>query len=298
MCRAPTRPSTRSPFESSVMGHGIDRSPTLSAGLPSTPSRLTSHPRAETIHPLDLRSQGHTAVALSPQVLDTLASQAIELPSWAFGNAGTRFKVFGTPGTPRTVQEKLADAAQVHALTGLAPTVSLHIPWDLVDDFAELADYAQGLACGCFSAHHAPLTVGTVRCCSQPCQKHPSTKTATLARVKAISMVRRGRPGTGYPTRYRSPAACRARRNTSSGPVSRRGCLLMRADTAAELACGPAIRRAQVPRLGRPEPGRAMQPPWPAAAARRCRSAARSGSSSRRTRTSRGRTAAVRLPGG
>jgi L-rhamnose isomerase/sugar isomerase len=77
--------------------------------------------------------------------LDRLAAQAIELPSWAFGNAGTRFKVFSTPGTPRTIQEKLADAAQVNRLTGLAPSVALHIPWDLVDDYGALAAYAQDL---------------------------------------------------------------------------------------------------------------------------------------------------------
>ncbi|KMO82719.1 L-rhamnose isomerase [Mycolicibacterium chubuense] len=69
----------------------------------------------------------------------------IELPSWAFGNSGTRFKVFGTPGTPRDVREKIADAAQVHRLTGLAPTVALHIPWDRVDDYTALSDYAQDL---------------------------------------------------------------------------------------------------------------------------------------------------------
>ncbi|MBI5340940.1 L-rhamnose isomerase/sugar isomerase [Mycobacterium sp. BK558] len=69
----------------------------------------------------------------------------IELPSWAFGNSGTRFKVFGTPGTPRDVREKIADAAQVHRLTGLAPTVALHIPWDRVDDYTALSAYAQDL---------------------------------------------------------------------------------------------------------------------------------------------------------
>jgi L-rhamnose isomerase/sugar isomerase len=74
-----------------------------------------------------------------------LAEQAIELPSWAFGNAGTRFKVFGTPGTPRTPEEKIADAAQVNKFTGLAPTVALHIPWDKVDDFAALGSYANDL---------------------------------------------------------------------------------------------------------------------------------------------------------
>src|SRR5690606_18618032 len=74
-----------------------------------------------------------------------LAAQEIELPSWAFGSSGTRFKVFTSPGTPRTVREKLADAAQVHRLTGLAPSVALHIPWDRVPDFAALSREAQDL---------------------------------------------------------------------------------------------------------------------------------------------------------
>ncbi|RDI44623.1 L-rhamnose isomerase [Nocardia mexicana] len=69
----------------------------------------------------------------------------IELPSWAFGNSGTRFKVFGTPGTPRTVQEKIADAATVHQFTGLAPSVALHIPWDEVPDYRALRVYAEDL---------------------------------------------------------------------------------------------------------------------------------------------------------
>lgn len=72
-----------------------------------------------------------------------LEALAIEVPSWAYGNSGTRFKVFGSPGTPRTVEEKIADAAAVHRFTGLAPTVALHIPWDQVDDFAALAKYAE-----------------------------------------------------------------------------------------------------------------------------------------------------------
>ena len=79
------------------------------------------------------------------QISGQLDGQAIEVPSWAYGNSGTRFKVFGTPGTPRTVQEKLADAAQVHRVTGLAPSVALHIPWDLVDDFAALRTHAADL---------------------------------------------------------------------------------------------------------------------------------------------------------
>jgi L-rhamnose isomerase/sugar isomerase len=83
-------------------------------------------------------------------VAPALEALAIEVPSWAYGNSGTRFKVFGTPGTPRTVREKIADAATVHRFTGLAPSVALHIPWDRVDDYAALRGYAaeQGVALG------------------------------------------------------------------------------------------------------------------------------------------------------
>jgi L-rhamnose isomerase/sugar isomerase len=69
----------------------------------------------------------------------------IELPSWAFGNSGTRFKVFAQPGVPRDPFEKLADAAKVHELTGVAPSVALHIPWDRVDDFEVLRTHAESL---------------------------------------------------------------------------------------------------------------------------------------------------------
>ncbi|MFE0751061.1 L-rhamnose isomerase [Gordonia sp. NPDC058843] len=84
-------------------------------------------------------------VTFDETILDNLE---IELPSWAFGNSGTRFKVFGTPGTPRTIHEKIADAAKVNELTGLAPTVALHIPWDTVDDYTDLAAYAKDLGVG------------------------------------------------------------------------------------------------------------------------------------------------------
>ncbi|MFF7546212.1 L-rhamnose isomerase [Streptomyces canus] len=72
-----------------------------------------------------------------------LKTQAVETPSWAYGNSGTRFKVFAQQGVPRTPQEKLEDAAQVHAFTGAAPTVALHIPWDKVEDYAALAKFAE-----------------------------------------------------------------------------------------------------------------------------------------------------------
>jgi L-rhamnose isomerase/sugar isomerase len=79
------------------------------------------------------------------RALAALAEQTIELPSWAFGNSGTRFKVFGQPGVARDPFEKIEDAAQVHRYTGAAPRVSLHIPWDLVDDFSKLAAHAADL---------------------------------------------------------------------------------------------------------------------------------------------------------
>ena len=88
-------------------------------------------------------------------VKKALEAQRIELPSWAFGNTGTRFKVFAKPGTPRTPQEKIDDAAQVHRFTGVAPSVAVHIPWDKVDDYAGLAAYArdQGVAVGTVNAN-------------------------------------------------------------------------------------------------------------------------------------------------
>lgn len=72
-----------------------------------------------------------------------LKTQAVETPSWAYGNSGTRFKVFAQQGIPRTPWEKLDDAAKVHEFTGVAPTVALHIPWDKVDDYAALAKHAE-----------------------------------------------------------------------------------------------------------------------------------------------------------
>ena len=84
-----------------------------------------------------------------------LTAQRIETPSWAFGNSGTRFKVFTQPGVPRNPREKIADAATVHKYTGVAPTVALHIPWDKVDDYAELAAYASsmGVALGAINTN-------------------------------------------------------------------------------------------------------------------------------------------------
>ncbi|MDW8103280.1 MAG: L-rhamnose isomerase [Anaerolineae bacterium] len=79
------------------------------------------------------------------QIKAVLKAQCIETPSWGYGDSGTRFKVFHWPGAARNIYEKLADAAFVHKLTGIAPSVALHIPWDKVDDWEGLKQYASEL---------------------------------------------------------------------------------------------------------------------------------------------------------
>jgi L-rhamnose isomerase / sugar isomerase len=77
------------------------------------------------------------------RVETALREQEVETPSWAFGNSGTRFAVFGQPGAPRDVREKLEDAAEVLRHTGIASSVALHVPWDRVDNLGELSDRAK-----------------------------------------------------------------------------------------------------------------------------------------------------------
>jgi L-rhamnose isomerase/sugar isomerase len=74
----------------------------------------------------------------------------IETPSWGYGDSGTRFATFSQPGRPRDVHERIDDAAEVHRLTGTAPAVALHFPWDEVDDHADLRAHveAAGLRIG------------------------------------------------------------------------------------------------------------------------------------------------------
>jgi L-rhamnose isomerase / sugar isomerase len=76
-------------------------------------------------------------------VLRRLRELEIETPSWGYGDSGTRFHVFPWPGAARNAHERLADAALVHRLTGCCPSVAVHIPWDAVDDYAELRRFAE-----------------------------------------------------------------------------------------------------------------------------------------------------------
>lgn len=83
-------------------------------------------------------------------ILEALKTQHIETPSWGYGDSGTRFKTFPWPGAARNVHEKIDDAAEVHRLTGIAPSVALHIPWDKTGDWSALGGYAKskGVAIG------------------------------------------------------------------------------------------------------------------------------------------------------
>lgn len=66
-------------------------------------------------------------------VKSAVKSFAVETPSWAYGDGGTRFHVFNQPGAARNILEKLHDAAFVHKLTGVTPSVAVHMLWDFVD---------------------------------------------------------------------------------------------------------------------------------------------------------------------
>ena len=81
------------------------------------------------------------------KVFDALESFRIELPSWGFANTGTRFGKFIQPAAATTTEEKFSDAGQVHLLTGVCPTVALHVHWDCpngilsTDDIKKFADH-------------------------------------------------------------------------------------------------------------------------------------------------------------
>src|SRR6266850_1791876 len=82
----------------------------------------------------------------SDTVIRALNNFRIELPSWGFANTGTRFGKFIQPAAATTTEEKFSDAGQVDLLTGVCPTVALHVLWDCpdgvrsTDDIKEFAD--------------------------------------------------------------------------------------------------------------------------------------------------------------
>jgi L-rhamnose isomerase/sugar isomerase len=80
-----------------------------------------------------------------PRILNDLRNLKIETPSWGYANSGTRFKNFPWPGAARTTREKIDDAAMVHQMTGIAPSVAIHIPWDKPEDgdYVAFRQYAE-----------------------------------------------------------------------------------------------------------------------------------------------------------
>jgi len=88
-----------------------------------------------------LTGDGHDVASVE----HALAGLEIETPSWGYGDSGTRFATFSQPGRPRDVFERLEDAAEVHRLTGTAPAVALHFPWDHVEDPGSLRAHAEEL---------------------------------------------------------------------------------------------------------------------------------------------------------
>jgi L-rhamnose isomerase/sugar isomerase len=90
------------------------------------------------------------------RVFSALETFRIELPSWGFANTGTRFGKFIQPAAATTTEEKFSDAGQVHLLTGVCPTVALHVLWDCpagVGSTEEIKRFAAryGVAAGCIN---------------------------------------------------------------------------------------------------------------------------------------------------
>src|SRR6266436_731228 len=78
-------------------------------------------------------------------IVQALNDFRIELPSWGFANTGTRFGKYLQPAAATTIEEKFSDAQQVHQLTGVCPTLALHVRWDLPNGEAD-ADRIAALA--------------------------------------------------------------------------------------------------------------------------------------------------------
>ncbi|MDI9549875.1 MAG: L-rhamnose isomerase [Chloroflexota bacterium] len=109
---------------------------------------MSSHQAAYNVLAESLTAQGIDV----EQVKTAIKNHKIETPSWGYANSGTRFKAFPWPGAAVTTRQKMDDAAMVHKMTGIAPTVAIHIPWDKPEDgdYAAMRQYAaeQGVRIG------------------------------------------------------------------------------------------------------------------------------------------------------
>ena len=94
----------------------------------------------------DVLAESLEAQGLDVEAIKTaIKNHKIETPSWGYANSGTRFKAFAWPGAAVTTREKMDDAAMVNKMTGIAPTVAIHIPWDVPEDgdYVAMRQYAQ-----------------------------------------------------------------------------------------------------------------------------------------------------------
>lgn len=80
---------------------------------------------------------------LTDRVFRGLETFRIELPSWGFANTGTRFGKFLQLAAATTIEEKFSDAGQVHALTGVCPTIALHVLWDFTQGMKSVGEVAK-----------------------------------------------------------------------------------------------------------------------------------------------------------
>lgn len=102
---------------------------------------MSNHTKAYEVLAEALTAQGLDVEAIK----SALKAQKIETPSWGYANSGTRFKAFPWPGAAVTTRQKMDDAAMVHKMTGIAPSVAVHIPWDVPEDgdYTGLRQYAE-----------------------------------------------------------------------------------------------------------------------------------------------------------
>src|SRR5215213_2010058 len=115
------------------------------------PIRTEHDPAVDREHQRDLSDLGERMARAGRDVDEVIAAVhrfEVALPSWAFATGGTRFGRFPGTGEPRTLREKLEDAAVVHRLTASAPRISLHIPWDDADDLDAVLDEARRMGIG------------------------------------------------------------------------------------------------------------------------------------------------------
>jgi L-rhamnose isomerase/sugar isomerase len=82
------------------------------------------------------------------RIVSAVTGFGVAIPSWGVGTGGTRFGRFPWPGQPRNIDDKLADCAVINQLGRATPTVSLHFPWDKVDDVAQLKTAGARLGLG------------------------------------------------------------------------------------------------------------------------------------------------------